>query len=420
MYKIKKLKNNSQLILVPMQGTKTLTILVMFAAGSKYENRENNGISHFLEHMFFKGTKKRPNTISISSELDSLGAEFNAFTSKEYTGYWIKIDNSKAGKGMDILSDMLLNSKFSNKEINLEKGVILEEVNMYHDNPMLYIEDIFEDCLYGDNPAGWDTLGTKENISKFSQKDFKDYLSSHYSAEKMFVCLAGNLKDEHIIKANGYFEKFKNFPTKEKEPVKENQNKPQIKIHYKDTSQATFSLGVRTFANNHPDKLIAKMLSVILGGSMSSRLFIKLRERKGLAYFVKTHSDFYTDSGYLTTTAGVPVGKLEEAINIILDEYRKISKILVSPKELKKNKDLIKGRSVLQLEPSDNKAIWHTQQAVLGEKIISPENYYKKINQIKSADIKRVAKNIFNNENLNLAIIGPYKSDRKFKKILNF
>ncbi len=420
MYKIKKLKNNTQLILVPMKGTKTLTVLVMVEAGSKYENKNNNGISHFLEHMFFKGTKKRPNTISISSELDSLGAEFNAFTAKEYSGYWIKIDNSKAEKGMDILSDMLLNSKFEPKEINLERGVILEEMNMYHDNPMMYIEDVFEHCLYGDTPAGWDTLGKKENILKFSQKDFKKYLSSQYSSNKIFVCLAGNLKDNHIKKASKYFGKFKEFPTNNKEKVVEKQKNPEVKIHYKDTGQTTFSLGVRTFPNNHPDKLIVKMLSIILGGSMSSRLFINLRERKGLAYFVKSHAEFYTDSGYLTTTAGVPISKMDESIKIILKEYKKIANSLVDAQELKKNKDLIKGRSIIRLEASDETAIWYTQQAVLGKKIISPEDYYKKINQIKPIDIKRVAKKIFNEKNLNLAVIGPYKNERKIKSILKF
>jgi len=409
MPKIKHLKNNLRYINIPVKGTKTATILVIVGTGSKYENKANNGISHFLEHMFFKGTKKRPNTLALSSELDSMGAEFNAFTSKEYTGYWIKADAEKIGQAAEIVSDMFLNSKLDEKEIEREKGVIIEEINMYRDNPMYYIEDLFEELLYGDTPAGWDTIGTKENILRFKRDDFVDYLKSQYSSENSIICIAGKV-DKSIDKVlNRFFSKIGKSNFKEKEKVIENQKAPAQKVFYKKTDQAHLSLGARALPVGHKDEYILKFISIILGGSMSSRLFIELRERKGLAYYVKTGAEMYTDSGYLTTQAGVPVQKLKESVEIILREYKKLKTSLVPAKEMKKIKDLIKGRVALQLEASDDMATWYARQIVLRNKISTPEDYIKKMQSVTATQIKRVAGEIFTNEKLNFAVIGPYE-----------
>lgn len=420
MYKQIKLKNGISLITIPMTGTKTATILVTIGAGSKYENKNNNGVSHFLEHMFFKGTKKRPNTLAISAELDGVGGEFNAFTSKEYSGYWVKVKGDKIQLGADIISDMLINSKFDVKEIEREKGVIIEEINMYNDNPMMHIEDVFESCLYGDTPAGWDTAGTKENIKKFTRKDFIEYFKKNYLTKNTFICVAGNIKEQEVKKlAENLFLNYNQGEKNKKEELKESQSKPTLKLEYKKTDQTTFSLGVRAFPIGHPDEYIVRLLSIILGGSMSSRLFIELRERSGLAYFVRTQSEFYTDSGYLTTQAGVPVGKMEEAIKIILVQYQLIKKVLVNSTELKRAKDMVKGRSAIQLESSDNVANWYAKQAVFHNKLISPEQFFKKIDEISAEDIRRVAKKIFKSEGLNLAIIGPFKDNKVFEKNLS-
>ncbi len=408
MPKIQHFKNNLRYITIPVQGTKTATILVIVGTGSKYENRENNGISHFLEHMFFKGTIKRPNTLALSSELDSMGAEFNAFTSKEYTGYWIKADAEKISQAAEIVSDMFLNSKLDSAEIEREKGVIIEELNMYRDNPMHYIEDLFEELLYGDTPAGWDTIGTKENILKFKRDDFVNYLKSQYGSGNSIICMAGKVNKgiEKIL--NKHFSKINKSDFKDKEKVIESQKVPASKVYYKKTDQAHLSLGVRAFGVGHKDEHIARFISILLGGSMSSRLFIELRERKGLAYYVKTGAEFYTDSGYLTTQAGVPIDKAKESVGIILKEYKKLKTDLVPAKELKKIKDLFKGRLALQLEVSDDVATWYARQIVLRNKILTPEQYIKKMQSVTSAQIKKVAEEIFVNEKLNFAIIGPY------------
>lgn len=419
MYKQKKLKSGLKLITVPMTGTKTITVLVMIETGSKYEDKLNNGISHFIEHMLFKGTSKRPNTLIIASELDKIGAEFNAFTAKECTGYWVKVDSAKVGVALNMLDDILLHSKFDSKEINKEKGTIIEEINMYEDNPMMQIDHIFEQCLYGDTPAGWDTIGTKENILKLKRSDILNYFKTQYSADKIVVCLAGsiNKKTENLI--NKYF-KFKKLNFQDKIPTTEKQVKPQMKLSYKKTDQATISLGVRTMPRNHKDEVILKFLGIVLGGSMSSRLFTEVRERQGLAYYIRANAEFYDDTGYLTAQAGVSVSKIEQAIATILKEYQKLTKVLVNKEELKRNKDLIRGRSILQLESSDNVANWYSKQALFRENIQSPEEYFKKIDKVTASDIKRVAKAIFINQGLNLAVIGPFKDKNKFEKILKF
>jgi len=424
MYKINKLPNRLEVITAPISGTKTVTVLVMVATGSRFENKENSGISHFLEHMFFKGTKKRPTTLKISSELDRVGGEFNAFTGKEYTGYFVKVEAGQLALALDVLSDMLLNSKFAAEEIARERGVIIEELNMYLDNPLIYIEDLFEECLYGDTPAGRDTIGTKETILKIDRKKILDYLGKQYSSDKMIVSLSGGFKPADLKLVNKYFNDFSKKAYREKLKTNDEQAAPKLNLFYKKTDQAHLSLGVRTYGYGSPDEITAKIISIILGGTMSSRLFTELRERRGLAYYVRTHNEPYTDSGYLTTQAGVPIAKLAEAIKIILAEYKKITEKSVNAEELNRVKQCLIGRTTLNLESSDSLANWYARQAILfkeqnrKDKILTPENYYAKIKKVSAADIRRVAKEIFVKQKLNLAIIGPYKEKAEFEKML--
>lgn len=424
MYKITKLPNQLEIITAPLKGTATVTCLVMVATGSKFETKEQSGLSHFLEHLFFKGTAKRPTTLAISSELDKVGGEFNAFTGKECTGYFVKVAAEELELALDVLSDMLLNSKFAAEEINREKGVIIEELNMYLDNPLIYIEDLFEAALYGDSPAGRDTIGTKKTISSFNRQDVLNYVGSQYSADKMIVCLAGQAGDKEVQLAKKYFFKFTKKDYQNKTRVNDRQDKPSLNLHYKKTDQAHLSLGVRASAFARPDELIVKIISVMLGGTMSSRLFIELRERRGLAYYVRTHDEPYTDSGYLTTQAGVPIAKLDSAIEIILAEYKKLAERPVKAEELNRVKQCLIGRGALQLEASDAVANWYGRQAILLKEqghaggILTPEVFYARIKKISANDIRRVAKEIFVNNKLNLAVIGPYREKERFEKIL--
>lgn len=419
-YSEKILENGLRVIFAPMAGTKTITALVMFGTGSKYESLSQNGISHFLEHMFFKGTKNRPNAQKISSELDALGSEYNAFTAKEYTGYWIKVDATKADPALDILSDMLLNSKFSEAEIDKERGVIIEEINMYHENPMMYIEDLFEKCLYGETPAGREIIGPKENIKNFKRQSFIDYFSNQYGSNAATLVVSGAVDHDIEDAVKKYFDSMVKRPFKEKLRTPERQIAPEIRVHYQEGKQANMSLGVRTYDTYHPDKIILKVLSVILGGSMSSRLFNEVREKRGLAYYLRTQTEFFTDTGYLTTQAGVPHDKIGEAIETIVNEYRKMSEELVKEDELRRAKDLIRGRTVIAFEESDSVANWYARQSTLGEDVMTPDQFFEEVEKVTAEDIMRVAADIFRPNKLNLAVIGPFKGESQFEKSLQF
>lgn len=424
MIKKKKLNSGLEIITAPMAGTKTAAVLFIAATGSRFENKDNSGISHFLEHMFFKGTAKRPSALKISSELDRVGGEYNAFTGKEYTGFYVKVESSQLALAMDVLSDMILNSKFAEAEIEREKGVVMEELNMYLDNPLYYIDDLFEQCLYGDTPAGRDTVGDKKSIAGFSREKVLKYFSSQYSAPQSIICLAGNIKPTGISLAAKYFKSFSKKNYQDKARTNDEQASPKIKLHYKKTDQAHLSLGVRALPYGHTDELAVKIISIILGGTMSSRLFTDLRERNGLAYYVRTQDEPYTDSGYLTTRAGVPVDKVEQAVKIILGQYKKITNQLVGADELNKVKQCLIGRTAIHLEASEEVASWYGRQAILTkeqsakQEILTPEKYFAQIKKITPADIKRVARKIFVNNKLNLAVIGPYNKEAEFKKML--
>jgi predicted Zn-dependent peptidase len=420
MYKKTTLKNGLRIITVPARNTKTATVLVLVGTGSKYETKDINGISHFLEHMFFKGTKKRPNTLKLIEPLDKIGGKYNAFTSQEYTGYWAKVNAAYLDLALDWISDIYLNSKIKEKEINLEKGTILQEINMYLDTPMNYVADLWTNLLYGDQPAGWRILGREEVIKRVKQKDFLKYLKEHYSSQNTIVTIAGQVSHSSAIdKVKKYFKSISSQEAKDKLPVKEKQNRPQALIHYKKTDQTHLILGVRAYDIFHPDKYALGLLGVILGGNMSSRMWISVRERQGLAYYVGTSVDADTDTGVLVTRAGVDNQRVDKAITTILNEYKKIAQKKVSPSELKKAKEYTKGTAIIGMESSDEQASFVAFQELLTNKILTLEEKFAKIDKVTVNDIQRVAKDIFQPEKLNLALIGPFKNKARFEKILS-
>lgn len=414
------LKNGLRIITVPMKGTKTVTVLVLVNTGSKYETKEINGLSHFLEHMFFKRTKKRPNALAIHGTLDKIGGAHNAFTSDEYTGYWAKVDASHLDLALDWIADIFLNSQLKPEEIDKERGVIMEELNMYLDTPMAYVTDLWADVLYGNQPAGWRTIGTREVIRNLKRSHFIKYLKEHYSSHNTIVVVAGQINHSSIIaKVKKYFKAINSWPAKDKLPVREKQTKPKALIHYKKTDQTHLCLGVRGYDIFHPDKYALGLLGVILGGNTSSRLFISVRERQGLAYYVKTGAYTDTDTGFLVTQAGVENQRVEKAVISILKEYKKITRQKISQAELKKAKDYTKGSTLLEMESSDAQASFVGFQELLTNEILTLEQKFAKIEAVTVSDIQRVAKNIFRPEKLNLALIGPFKDKAKFEKILS-
>lgn len=419
MYHKKVLDNGLRIMLVPNKNTQAVTVLAVVGAGSKYETKQNNGISHFVEHMFFKGTQKRPNTLVISEAIDRVGGFYNAFTQKEYTGYFAKVDSKHTDLALDWVSDIFLNSKIDSKEIEKERGVIIEELNMYLDTPVRHIRDLFEGLLYGDQPAGWEIIGTKENLKKVQRKDFIDYIKNHYSASNTIVCVSGNFSQEKMIMAiKRKFRTINKQKPQGKAKVIERQKNPQIHLRFKETDQTHFCLGVRAFDLFSPKIYIQEILATILGGNMSSRLFIKVREKSGLAYYVKTDAESFTDSGYLATQAGVPHTALPKAVAMILKEYKDLSQKIITESELKKAKDYLKGNLVLSLESSDALASFYAGQELLTGKILTLKEECAKIDKVKASEVKALAKEIFRKENLNLAVIGPHKNENALQKLM--
>ena len=421
LYKKTTLNNGLRIITVPVKNANSVTVLILVGTGSKYETKDINGISHFLEHMFFKGTVKCPNTLKISETLDSVGGEYNAFTSKEVTGFWAKVDKKHSDVALDWISDIFLNSKFAGEEIQREKGVIIEEVNMYLDTPTAYIGDLWEKLLYGDQQAGWMTIGEKENIMSFNRKKVLDYYNSHYSSSNVIVCVAGAVEPKKIEKEiEGYFKDIKKGLAGKKIKVKEVQQEPKVLLHNKKTDQTHFCLGVRAYDLFDKRKYALALLSIILGGNMSSRLFIKVRERNGLAYSIHTSADNATDTGYLVTQAGIDHKNLEKSIELILQEYKDLKNNKITEKELQKAKDYVKGTTSLSLDSSDVQASFYAVQELLEKNILTPEEKFKKIDKVSIDDIKKVAEDIFLPEKLNLAVIGPVeqKDSARLKKLL--
>ena len=410
-----------RIITIPMKENPTTTVLILVETGSKYENKENNGISHFLEHMCFKGTSRRPSAFDVTKELDSIGANYNAFTGYEYTGYYAKSDYKNLDTILDVVSDMYLNPIFPEKEIEKEKGVIIEEINMYQDLPQRIAGEEFMKLLYGDHPAGWNIAGIKENVKKMNRVDFIDYRSKHYVASATTVIVSGNINEKDIFKKiSQAFKSIGKWKKDEKEKVVENQKTPKVSVYYKDTDQAHMILGVRSFNTYNKYNKIITVMEAVLSGGMSSRLFQKLRDELGICYYVSADNDTFTDHGFFAVSAGVDNKRVKEAISAILEELNKFKTILIKSEELNKAKQYLIGNLNLGLESSNSQAMYYGGQEVLRKEIKKPEDIIKEIKAVTAEEIKFVAERIFKDEGLNLAIVGKFKNEAEFKEVLHF
>lgn len=433
MFSKKVLDSGIRVITAPMGGVKSVTALVMVEAGSRYETEKINGITHILEHISFKGTKSRPSSLAITSLIDGIGGSFNAFTSKEYTGFYIKAASTHLPLLLDVLSDMLQNSLYDEGELKKEQGVIIEEINMYEDQPQAKVGELFERLLFPNNPLGWDTIGTKETVNSITRNDVVDYVRQMYHGKSMIITIAGDIGDagaaQHDTKSghsgrspesliDKYFNKI--TPGQENKYIRYAggaQHDAKSLIKFKQTDQAHLCLGVRGYDINHPDKYVLDVMGTILGGNTSSRLFIEVREKRGLAYYVTAGSEEFLDCGYFMAQAGVKISAVEEAIKVILDEFIKM-KNFDSNDELLRAKDFTSGKMALALEDSQRVAAFYASQELLRKKIMTPDEVLEKIEAVTAEDIKRVANDIFVDHNLNLSLIGPFKDGDKFDNIL--
>ncbi|MEK7198095.1 MAG: pitrilysin family protein, partial [Patescibacteria group bacterium] len=379
--------------------TKTVTVLVLVATGSKYETKEINGISHFLEHMVFKGTEKRPTAFDIAEPLDRIGSQYNAFTSQEYTGYYVKADAIHLDLVLNIITDITLNPKFDQNEINKERGAIIEENNMHNDDSMWKVHELWSDLLYGDQPAGWGIGGKKEVINRLKKDNFIKYHESQYVASNIVLVVSGAIDEKKTL--NNVKQLFKNIRINHglvKLSVKESQNKPETLLFHRATDQTNITLGVRAYSLWDKRRYALQVLATILGGGISSRLFQSIREKLGAVYYVGTESEFLTDHGYLVTSAGINNKKVGLVISEILKEYKKIKTEKIGNAELSKAKERLRGGLILSIETSDELASFYGSQEIIRKSILKPEDIIKKLMAVTSNDILEVAQDIFKPE----------------------
>lgn len=412
------LSNGLRIITAPMKQTKAVTVMIGVGAGSRYEEKEQNGLSHFLEHLFFKGTKKRPTTLDITREMDAVGASYNAFTSEEETDFYVRAPSDHLDLSLDILNDILFSSKFDPREIEKEKKVILEEIKMYRDIPQRYVQDLAKELFYGQSALGRPVAGREETIKRLSQKDFFSYRDRLYTPDNLVIAVAGSQEKFDWLKEIS--KKLGNVGSRKEvdwQAVKEKQRKPASLVYYKKTDQAHLVLGLRSFSRHDERRPILKVINNILGDTMSSWLFTEVREKRALAYYVGSDFSEFHDVGSLCVSAGVDLKRIEEAIKVILEQFRRIKKG-ISRKELERAKENLKGRLYLSLEDSFSVAEFLADQELLWEKIKTPEEIVEEVYKVKLSDIIELSQEIFRSEKLNLAIVGPYKDKRRFDGLL--
>jgi len=412
------LDNGLRVVTANVDQAQSVTCMVMLAAGSRYETRETNGIAHFAEHMFFKGTERRPTAKDIAGEIDSIGAEFNAFTGKEYTGYYVKCAAEHRDVALDVLVDMLRHSKFDPDEIEREKGVIVEELNMYYDTPRDFIGGVYENLLYGDQPLGWDIIGRKETVRGATRDTFMDYIGHWYKPSRMVVGVGGKIGDGLTERIDELLGDLEPAETGEPDPVAPHQN-GRVSVHTKQSDQAHISLGVPSYPLLHPDRYALQLLATILGGGMSSRLFSEVRERRGLAYYVFGLNHSYTDAGSLYSQAGVDINRIDEAVSTVAAELKKVARESIPAEELEKARNFSKGRFVLQLESPQGLIMFGLRKEVLEEGAQDPEDVLAALDRVTGDDVARVAQDLIDEKRLRLAVIGPFDDADRFEQLLD-
>lgn len=412
------LPNGLPLIFSETETFPSFTALILIGAGSRYENKDNNGIAHFFEHMAFKGSRKYPSSLTISSTIEGLGGVFNAYTDRDHTGYWIKAPTEHYEQVMDVLSQMLLEPLLKDEEIEREKGVILEEMNMYEDTPYRLVGDELVQLLYPNAPLGMDILGTKETIKKTTRQTFLDYMGTWYKPSNAVLSIAGGFEKSKYAKsyldiAKEKFGAWKEGTTKPLDHIVEKQEKPMVRVKSKKTEQAHFCLGFRGLSLHDDRKYAQSLMTTILGGGMSSRLFIQVRERRGLCYYISTGRDLFEETGYIVTQAGVTNSKekVMEAVEATLKEHTAMRNGDFTEEEINRAKAMSKGRFIMSMEDSHSIAEYYAYRQLFSLDMISPEELLKKYDAVTKEQIVEAARFSFVPEKLNFAIIGPFKQN---------
>jgi len=412
------LPNKLRIRVMPMPSIETVTVAIAVRAGSRYETKSINGVAHFLEHMFFKGGKRYPTPRDVAAAIDAVGGYSNAFTGEEYVGYYVKVPKDKVEVGFDVLSDMLLNAQFEPEGFERERGVILEEYNMYEDQPQSKVWDVYRDLMAGDQPMGWPITGTRETIKSITRKNLLDYRAKLYTPSNMVVSVAGNITPARVSQlVKKYLPLPKTGRKNHPLPFKPLKAKKRMDVLRRKTEQAHLLIGVPTFGLDSPLTHTARVLADILGGGMSSRLFTAVREQLGLAYYIRAGAEHYTDGGHFIIQAGVDVKRIDLAVRTILDELKRIANEPIPAQELAKAKESIIGGMMMSLESSNAIAFNVGFQDLLEDKIETPDVISKKLRAVTTVQVQKLAKQIFRDDKLVLAVVGPYSSPDRIKKV---
>ncbi len=428
-YSLTTLQSGLPVIRIPMPAVKSVTVLVLCNTGSRYEKPEQYGIAHFFEHMVFKGTQKYPTAQLLASTVDGIGADFNAFTGKEYTGYYVKSASEHVGLALDVVSDMLLAPALRQDDIDREKGVIIEELNLYADTPHRHIADLFDNLVYQGNGLEHDIVGNKSTIKSMRSEDFQTFLQSWYGLGNMLLVLAG---DSEVVESEATMDQVRQAFAKEAgERVKNKINLNQhlekdpisrLKLHveYKKTEQAHFILGWPGISRHDPDRYALSLLSTILGGNMSSRLFTEVREKRGLCYYVHSDVDQAHDGGIFGASAGVDPNRVEEALRVTINEFVSLvdGNKPVTADELVKAKDYVAGKMTLGLEDSESVAQFFGMKQLLMNQIETPAAVLEKLKAVSLEAVTAVAKRLIRSGQLRMAVIGPFAEKAKFEKLI--
>ncbi|MEY4440656.1 MAG: hypothetical protein RLY49_282 [Candidatus Parcubacteria bacterium] len=419
-YKKTVLKNGFRIITVPLTDSQSAIGMILVETGSDYESKEQNGLSHFLEHMVFKETTNRTGD-QIKLEIDSMGASSNAFTSNEYTGYYAKASKEKISKIIDFVSDMYLNPTFPQKDIDIERGVIIEEINMYEDEPQEVVSNKWQELLYSDMSAGRTIIGTKENIRAFTREDFVSYHAKHYVPAKTVVVVGGGIDEKEVLtQIKKIFGSLSTKKVTTRSKTKSIQTKPQLSLTTKKIDQAHLILGFRSFDMYNPKNYALKLAAAVLGQGFSSRLFGKMRDELGLCYYIGAGVRTYTDRGVFRVRSGVTLDRIDEAITVLMQEFKKIRDEKIPASELQKAKDMLIGNFSIGLETSEDVADFFGFQELLHDEILKPNDVIKKIKAVTADEIQKALKEIMKEKNLNLALIGPFEKEdeKRFEKLL--
>jgi predicted Zn-dependent peptidase len=422
MYQISQLKNKLKVVTHHMPHVHGVTSGIFVATGSRYEPSRLAGISHFIEHMLFKGTQRRPTPVDISSSIEGIGGYLNAATSQDYTLFFNRVPFRHTQVALDVLGDMINDSLFERTAVEQERGVILEEFNMYIDTPTRYIYDLIMTAVWPRNPLGRDVIGTKKTLQKISRHDFLDYMQGYYQPQNMVLSLAGKVNHSQVVKlAEKYFGQNKNSRLLNFNRVKFAQKSPQVLIYPKTTDQTHLAIAVSALGRDHSQESSLSVLDVILGTGMSSRLFQNIRVKRGLCYSISSFSEKFTETGIFGAIAGLNTSKIDLAIQAILAELKDLTLRPVLKSELDQAKEYLRGSLTLQMDNSDDMSLWYGFQALFYKRIKSPEQKIKELLKVSEDDIMKLAKKLFSPKRLNLALIGPFKpkDKHKFLKLLN-